>query len=134
MWSTSAFLFQITEGRWIFRFTENLFQNYSFLLRGAPISDKERRELNLKAGGLLKKLGIDTYEYDALREVGWVGYAHYYLEKCWNESELKYKADVTIYKQILEIDSKLGATHSEQLYQFVFRSLQIDFIKVGNYL
>ena len=62
MWSTSAFLFQITEGRWIFRFTENLFQNYSFLLRGAPISDKERRELNLKAGGLLKKLGIDTYD------------------------------------------------------------------------
>ena len=42
-----------------------------------------------------------------LRELGFVGYANYYLAKCWDQSKLKNKADVTIYKQLLEIDSKL---------------------------
>ena len=61
---------------------------------------------------------------------GFVGYAHYYLQECWNESELKNKADVTIYKQLLEIDSKLGTTQSEQLFGCVFHSVRMDLIKV----
>ena len=84
------------------------------------MSDKERKKLNLKAGELIKSLGIEMVVedgfYDVLREeYDFVGYAHYYLQECWNESELKNKADVTIYKQLLEIDSKLGTTQSEQL-------------------
>ena len=69
--------------------------------------------------------------HDELREeLGFVGYAHYYLQECWNESELKNKADVTIYKQLLEIDLKLGTTQSEQLFECVFDSLRMDLIKV----
>ena len=59
---------------------------------------------------------MDQVDHDKLREDGFVGYAEYYLQACWNESELKNKADVTIYKQLLEIDSKLGTTQSEQLF------------------
>ena len=99
------------------------------------MSDKERKELNLKAGRLIQSVGIymdvKDGEYDELREeLGFVGYAHYYLQKCWNESELKNQADVEIYKQLLEIDSKLGTTQSEQLFQCVFNSLRIDLIMV----
>ena len=65
-----------------------------------------------------------------LRELGYVGYAQYYLQGCWNESEFKNKADVTIYMQLLEIDSKLGTNQSEQLFQCVFHSLRMDLIKV----
>ena len=70
-----------------------------------------------------------------LREFGCVGYAHYYLERCLNESmknesQLQNKADVTVYKQLLEIDSKLGTTQSEQLFECVFYSLRMDLIKV----
>ena len=100
------------------------------MLRGAPISDDERKELNMKAGRLFESLGIHMLEYDKLREIGCVGYAHYYLNQCWNKSELKNKADVTIYKKLLEIDAKLGTTQSEQLCECVFYSLQIDLIKV----
>ena len=100
------------------------------MLRGAPISDEETKELNLQAGRLFESLGIDMYDYDALRKVGWVGYAHYYLVKCWNKSELRNNADVAIYKQLLEIDAKLGTTQSEQLFGCVFYSLRIDLIKV----
>ena len=67
---------------------------------------------------------------DKLQEAGFVGYAHYYLQACWNESELKNKADVAVYKQLLEIDSKLGTTQSEQLFKCVFYSLRIDLIEV----
>jgi len=101
------------------------------------LSDKERKELNLKAGRLIYSLGISIgvteNEFDVLREeLGYVGYADYYLQGCWDESELKNQADATIYKQLLEIDSKLGTTQSEQLFQCVFHSLRMVIIKVLN--
>ena len=102
------------------------------MLRGAPISDEESNELNKKAERLFESLGMDMIfdDYDEIREYNFVGYAHYYLNECWDESELKNKADVTIYKQLLEIDAKLGTTQSEQLFECVFYSLRIDLIMV----
>ena len=102
------------------------------------MSDKERKELNLKAGRLIKSQGISIpiteNLFDLLREKhGYVGYANYYLGQCWDKSELKNKADVTIYKQLIEIDAKLGTTQSEQLSLCVFDSLRIDLIKVSIY-
>ena len=98
------------------------------------MSDKERNELNFIAGRLIQSLGISFVVtedmFDELRKVGWVGYSHYYLEKCCDESELKDNADVTIFKQLLEIDAKLGTTQSEQLFRCVFYSLRMDLIKV----
>ena len=98
------------------------------------MSDEERKELNLKAGRLIKSLGISIAvtenKFDVLRKKGFVGYAQYYLQKCWDKSVLKNKADVTIFKQLLEMDSKLGTTQSEQLFGFVFYSLRMDLIKV----
>ena len=84
---------------------------------------------------LIKSLGIPKIAedgfYDVLRDkLNYVGYAEFYLRRCWDESELKNKADVTIYKQLLEIDAKLGATQSEQLFGCIFKSLRIDLIKV----
>ena len=104
------------------------------MLRGAPISDEEMKESNLKAEKIIDSLGITIRvtgnEFDVLRKVGYVGYAQYYLQQCWNKSELKNKADVIIYKKLLEIDSKLGTTQTEQLFGCVFHSLRIDLIKV----
>ena len=76
-------------------------------------------------------MDVKDGEYGELRgELGYAGYAHYYLKNCWDKSKLKNKADNTIYKQLLEIDAKLGTTQSEQLFQCVFNSLRIDLIKV----
>ena len=113
----------------------DILEEISFEPRGAPLSDKERKESNLKAGRLITSLGISIAvtenNFDVLREKhGYVGYANYYLRECWNESELKNKADVAVYKQLLEIDSKLGTTQSEQLFECVFYSLRMDLIKV----
>ena len=99
------------------------------------MSEKERKELNLKAGRLIKSLGISIAvienNFDVLREeLGYVGFANYYIHNCWDESELKNKADLAVYKQLLEIDLKLGTTQTEQLRWCVFYSLRIDLIKV----
>ena len=92
------------------------------IYRGAPLSDAERKKLNLEAGRLIKSLGIfinvTENRFDVLREKGYVGYADYYLKQCYDKSELVNKADVTIYKQLLVIDSRLGTTQSEQLGKF----------------
>ena len=102
--------------------------------RGAPLSNVDRKELNLKAGRLIKSLGISIgvteNRFDVLREKNYVGYAEYYLLKCYGESQLENKADIKIYKQLLEIDSKLGTTQTEQLFWCVFNTVRIDLIKV----
>ena len=102
-------------------------------LRGAPLSDEERKELNLIAGTLIKSLGIrikvTENRFDKLREIGYGGYAHKYLKECEND-ELKIKTDLTVYKQLLVIDSKLGTTQSEQLRWCVRHSPRKDLIEV----
>ena len=98
------------------------------------MSNEERKELNLKAGRLIKSQGIsfpvNENLFDVLREKDFVGYANYYLQKCWDKSELKNKADVTVYKQLLEIDAKLGTSQSEQLFQCIRYSPREDLIEV----
>ena len=64
---------------------------------------------------IFQEINIDQVGLDKVRELNYVGYAHFYLQECWDESELKNKADVAVYKQLIEIDSKLGTTPSEQL-------------------
>ena len=105
------------------------------IYRGASLNDDQRKKLNLEAGRLIKPTGIyidvKENEFDELREeYGFVGFANYYLQECYDESELKNKADITIYKQLLEIDSKLGTTQTEQLFKCVFHSVRMDLIKV----
>ena len=46
---------------------------------------------------------------------------------CYDESELINQADITIYKQLLEIDSKLGTTQTEQLFSS-FSDVSVGFI------
>ena len=90
--------------------------------------------MNRKAGRLIPGISTAITEnvFDLLRdeEHKFGGYASYYLQECWNESELINKADVAVYKQLLEIDSKLGTTQSEQLLHCVFYTLRMDLIKV----
>ena len=96
------------------------------MLRGAPISDEERKELKLKARRLFESHGVRMVlrygsgmvldDYDELRKRGWFGYGHFYLSKCREHGyELTNKTD--FFKQLLEIDTKLGTSQSEQLFQ-----------------
>ena len=99
------------------------------------MNEKERVELNSQAARLMRSLGYFTDVgddvYDALRwHHHYAGYAHIYLQGQYDNTELVNKADITIYKRLLEIDAKLGTTQTEQLFECVFDSVRLDLIKV----
>ena len=106
------------------------------------MSDAERKELNLKAGKLIESCGISIGvedSFDVLREkytkerysnIKYIGFAHYYLKKCYDKSELVNKADIRVVKELLKIDSKLGLAKTEQLFAILDSSVRMDLIKV----
>ena len=98
------------------------------------MSDDERKELNLKAGILIYSVGIKIRVgenvFDELRKKHLGGYAHYYLAHCSDDSALINKAEIETYKELLDIDSKLGTTQAEQLFECLFYSVRMDLIKV----
>ena len=114
---------------------------FNFINRGAPLSDAERKELNLEAARLIESLGIPAaveenghralITFSDLRvNMGYVGFADYYLGYFYDESKLINKADIRIYNQLLDIDSKLGTTQTEQLIACVYKAIRMDLIKV----
>ena len=100
------------------------------------MSDDERKELNLKAGRLILSHGIplsvsENGHEKVLREkLGHFGYADYYLQESYDESALRNKAEIEIYKEFLQIDGKLGTTQTEKLFGCVYYSGRMDLIKV----
>ena len=94
------------------------------------MNDPERTLLCWKATRLIIKNGIVDIGYgdcDSLRERGFAGFAQFYLNKC---SKSMKTADATFYKQLLEIDAKLGLTQTEQLSACVSITLRIELLEV----
>ena len=108
--------------------------------RGAP--EEDEIQLNQRAGRILRGAGVvfeEWKDYDWLRkqildnlslESEIHGYADYYLAKSWNGSKMINEANVTIYLQLLEIDSALGTTLSYQLWACLSWTTRWDIIKV----
>ena len=69
-------------------------------------------------------------DYEKLREKGWVGFAERYLQRCDKESKTENMADVPLYTILVELDTRLGTTATEQLHGCLCYSLRLDLIKV----
>ena len=102
------------------------------------MSEEEKKRLNQLGQSILKENGFDLEEH---QDYDWIknesiknetieGYAEYYLLKCWNESEMNNEADATIYRQLVDIDSKLGSNASLQLWGCLSHTTRWDLIKV----
>ena len=90
------------------------------------MSEEEKKRLNESAGKIFREAGLDfkkRWDYDWIKKVGGVGYAHYYLDKC-------IAIDKEVYSKLVELDTRLGTTSSEQLLWCVFYTLNLDIIKV----
>ena len=97
------------------------------------MSEEEKMRLNKLGGNILREAGLDFEDgrnYDSLRKQRFVGYANLYLFKCWNDSKKKNEAEESIYRQLIDIDSKLGTEASEQLYWCITNTTRWDIIKV----
>ena len=69
-------------------------------------------------------------EYQDLRKYYLIGFAELYLEQCNKESGSNGKVDINVYRKLVELDTKLGTTASEQLYKCLNRTRRSDIIKV----
>ena len=58
------------------------------------------------------------------------GYASYYLDKCWNKTELINEAEISIYRELIHIDTVLGTPMSLQLWCCLCNTTRWDIIKV----
>ena len=80
---------------------------------------KERKRLNQLGGGILRDAGFVFEEWKdhcwIAKETHNVGYADYYLVKCWNDLKKINEANASVYRQLIDIDSKLGTSASLQL-------------------
>ena len=98
------------------------------------MNEEEKKRLFKLGGKILREAGLDFEEwqdYDWIKkETGDVGYADYYLVRNWNESKKINEADATVYKRLVDIDTKLGTEFSVQLYLCLLWTTRWDIIKV----
>ena len=69
-------------------------------------------------------------EHGDLRKIGFVGYAEMYLHQCSKESKSDDEIDIKVYTELVALDTKLGTSAAEQLFECVYNTLRIDLIKV----
>ena len=72
---------------------------------------------------------VNEFDENAKKN-GFIGYAHVYLWRCNEESKSNDEIDIEVYKMLVELDTRLGVTVSEQLYTCLFRTSRLDIIKV----
>ena len=69
-------------------------------------------------------------EYERLREMGPVGFAHVYLKQCNRESKTDIEIHGEVYSKLIELDTRLGTTAAEQLFWCLYYTLNLDIIQV----
>ena len=103
-----------------------------------PVSQKEKKRLNQLGATILNEAGLEFEEWkddDWIRKTtGQMGYAHFYLEECWNASKRINEANATTYRNLVDIDSKLGMDASQQLFCCLWSTTRWDIINVKSYL
>ena len=103
-------------------------------LRGAPVSQKEKKRLNELGTTILNEAGLEFEEWKddnwIRKTTGQMGYAHYYLDECWNASKRINEANATTYRKLVDIDSELGMDASQQLFCCLWSTTRWNIIKV----
>lgn len=75
---------------------------------------------------------IDHAELQESDEVlgRWVGFAHFYLQRCKEKLQSDDEIDIQVYTQLVKLDARLGTTAAEQLLFCIRYSLRWELIKV----
>ena len=86
----------------------------------------------------IKVLDIDSINdrigYEKVRNDNFVGFASLYLQKSKRDATSINTADESMYKQLVDIDSKMGTTKSEQLFWCLAKTTRLDLIKVSTFV
>ena len=69
-------------------------------------------------------------EYERLKKIGWMGFVELYLNRWERESKPDDEIDEELYSKLVELDTRLGITESEQLFWSVALTQNLEIIKV----
>ena len=69
-------------------------------------------------------------QYERLRDLSWVGFAHVYLFRCKKVFKSNDEIDIEVYTELAQLDAKLGTTASDQLSECLRYTNRPDIIKV----
>ena len=69
-------------------------------------------------------------EYEYLRKKNYVGFGEVYLKRCEEESKSNDEIDKEVYSKLVELDTRLGTTATDQLFVGIYYTLNLDIIKV----
>ena len=98
------------------------------------LSAEDKKRLDDLGGQILRAAELDfpdSKNYDWIRTAtDDVGYADFYLSRSWNDSKMINEADATIYHQLLNLDTVLGTTASENLCCCLCWTTRWDIIQV----
>ena len=84
----------------------------------------------MKDSKLLKIMDFEQIEeYERLRNLTWVGFAHVYLFRCNKVLKSNNEIDIELYTKLAELDSRIGTTAAEILFSCLYRT-RWDLIKV----
>ena len=59
----------------------------------------------------------------------WIGFTEYYLNRCHKESKIGDDFDIEVYAMLIELDTKLGTSASQQLFSCLQKTSRWDIIK-----
>ena len=72
----------------------------------------------------------EVREKESLKKANYIGFAHFYLSRCKNESNSDNQIDKELYSKLVQLDKRLGTRASDQLYECLSHTSRPDIIKV----
>ena len=69
-------------------------------------------------------------EYEDLRTKDFAGFADFFLQRFSQESQSDDEIDIELYTKLVELDTRLGTTATEQLFACLVQTMRLDIIKV----
>ena len=76
----------------------------------------------------------EVKENACVKKENYIGFAHIYFSRCNQESESNNEIVKEVYTKLVELDTRLGTTASEQLESCLNRTTCWDIIKVLKFL
>jgi len=110
------------------------------------VSIEKKKQLNSIGRRLLRKAGItieENNDYDWIRKSTLAGYAHIFIQNCWDDSIKRNEADesvfrkivlfrkIPLFRELVDIDLELGTSASQQLFWCLCWTTRLEIIKVG---
>ena len=69
-------------------------------------------------------------EIEELRKNKYIGFAEVYLQRYNRKLTPDHKIDIQMYSELVQLDSKLGTSVTDQLFKCLSYSLRLELIKV----